>query len=98
MPLAVSDITDSFPELARAGNALIAVKLEEAEAATAQDFASDTGLRDLVVKYETAHLVAMSPSGEFARLDPNKEPDGARSIYERQLKQFIQGNYVPIVV
>jgi hypothetical protein len=40
--------------------------------------------RDMRVKYLCAELLVLTPAGEFARLDPSKEPDGARSIYERR--------------
>lgn len=40
--------------------------------------------RDMRVKYLAAELLVLTPAGEFARLDPSKEPDGARSIYERR--------------
>ena len=40
--------------------------------------------RDMRIKYLCAELLVLTPAGEFARLDPSKEPDGARSIYERR--------------
>lgn len=46
-------------------------------------------VRDLYVKYLTASLLVLTPAGEFARLDPRNEPDGARSIYERQCNQLM---------
>lgn len=98
MALTVTDITDSFPELARAGNTLIAGKLADAERLVASDLGSDTAIRNQVVRYYTAHLVASSPYGEFARLDPNKETDGARSIYERELNSLLRAVSAPIAL
>lgn len=98
MPLTATDITDSFPELARAGNTLIASKLADAQRMTAADLGGDPALRDQVVRWYTAHLIATSPGGEFARLDPNKEPDGARSIYERELNSLTRSLSSPIAL
>jgi hypothetical protein len=51
--------------------------------------------RDMRVKYLTAELLVLTPAGEFARLDPSKEPDGARSIYERR-RMEIDRSYNPL--
>ena len=47
------------------------------------------------VKYLAAELLVLTPAGEFARLDPSKEPDGARSIYERRRLE-IDRSYNPL--
>lgn len=80
--VSVENIYDEFPEFARANAELVRAKLAEAELRVSADYPTDW--RDMRVKYKTAELLVLSPSGEFARLDPSKEPDGARSIYERQ--------------
>jgi len=49
------------------------------------------------VKYLTAELLVLTPAGEFARLDPSKEPDGARSIYERR-RMELDRNYNPLAM
>lgn len=82
MAVTVADIQNQFPELARTSAATLAAKLRDAETMTAQDYPST--LRDTRVKYLAAELIVQSPGGEFARLDPNKQPDGATSIYQRQ--------------
>jgi hypothetical protein len=78
----VEHIIEEFPEFARASSDLVRAKLADADVLTSADYPA--GLRDMRVKYLTAELLVLSPSGEFARLDPSKEPDGARSIYERR--------------
>jgi hypothetical protein len=50
------------------------------------------------VKYYALELVALSPGGEFARLDPSKEADGARSIYERMRLTIDRSYSGPMVV
>jgi len=61
-------------------------KIADAELDTAADYPA--ALRDYRIKYLVAELLVLSPSGEFARLDPSKEPDGARSIYERRRREI----------
>ena len=91
-------IKTAFPELNRAPDPVVEAKLADAERATATDFASDATLRDQYVGYYTAHLISQSPYGEFARLKPDKEPDGASSIYEREMKHLVSALHYPIVI
>lgn len=92
----VDELVSEFPEFARAAPTLIAAKLADAERLTAVDY--DTATRAIRVKYLACELLALSPSGEFARLDPTKEPDGCCSLYERQRKQIDRANSFPVVV
>lgn len=92
----VSQIYDEFPEFGRCAHALVSAKLADAERMTASDYA-EVEVRDIRVKYLTAELLVLSPAGEFARLDPSKEPDGARSIYERRRLE-LDRSYTPLVV
>lgn len=55
-------------------------------------------LRELRVKYLACELLVLSPAGEFARLDPSKESDGARSLYERQRLQLDRSITMPMVI
>lgn len=85
----VDQIRIEFPEFARCKQELVQVKLADAEALTSIDY--DATLRDVRVKYLTVELLVLCPGGEFARLDPSKEPDGARSIYERRRLEIDRG-------
>lgn len=98
MAVTADIIRDQFPELAKAAPELIESKLADAEALTAATISPDPAFRDQVVKYLTAHLIALSPRGEFARLDPKKEPSGASTIYERHLIWLRQTVSGPVVI
>jgi hypothetical protein len=91
MAITADQLFSEFPEFARVGTGLLAAKLRDAERLTAVDYPAE--LRDIRVKYLAAELLVLSPAGEFARLDPSKEPDGARSLYERQRMQIDRGAY-----
>jgi len=99
MTITVQQFYAEFPEFARVKYELVAAKLGDAEARIALDISGANPVklpdgtsydptRDLFVKYLTAATLALAPVGEFARLDPSKEPDGARSIYERTFNQL----------
>lgn len=90
------ELVSEFPEFKRCDPALVAAKLADAETLTAVDYEPTT--RAIRVKYLACELLALSPAGEFARLDPNKEPDGCCSLYERQRLQIDRANSFPIVV
>lgn len=94
MAVSVGQFYAEFTEYASVGYDLVAAKLADAEQLTGPDFGSE---RDLRVKYFAAELLALSPYGEFARLDPSKEPDGARSIYERRRLE-IDRSYTPLAM
>jgi hypothetical protein len=98
MAVSALELTSEFPEFARCSPELLSAKLRDAEAMTATDVSAVSTLRDMRVKYLACELLVMSPAGEFARLDPSKEPDGARSIYERQRLQIDRALYAPMVV
>jgi len=103
MAVTVSQFYVEFPEFARVKHELVAAKLADAEARVALDISGANPVvqpdgtyidpaRDMLVKHLLASLLVLTPSGEFARLDPKKEPDGARSIYERTFNQ-LQASY-----
>lgn len=103
MPVTVEQFYVEFPEFARVKYELIAAKLADAEARISLDISGANPVaqpdgtmldttRDMFVKNLLASLLVLTPSGEFARLDPSKEPDGARSIYERTFNQ-LQASY-----
>jgi hypothetical protein len=99
MAVTAADIRSEFPELARVSDPVLEAKLADAEAMTAADYSPDSpALRELRVKYLTCELLVLTPFGEFARLDPTKEPDGARSLYERQRLQLDRGVVAPMAV
>jgi Protein of unknown function (DUF4054) len=92
----VEQIKAEFTEFANTDSALITAKIGDA---TAMLNATAFGDRhDYTVKYLACHLVALSPGGEFARLDPNKEPDGARTLYEREYLRLLRSIAGPMVV
>jgi hypothetical protein len=103
MTVTVQQFYVEFPEFARVKYELVSAKLADSEARVALDISGANPVlqpdgtmldpaRDMFVKYLTAATLALSPGGEFARLEPNKEPDGARSIYERTFNQ-LQASY-----
>jgi hypothetical protein len=96
MAVTTADIVTEFPEVANAPSAVLTARLADAERLTALDY--DPALRDMRVKYYALELVALSPGGEFARLDPSKESDGARSIYERMRLTIDRSYSGPMVV
>jgi hypothetical protein len=96
MAVTVSQLLEEFPEFKRCAPPLVAAKLRDAEAFTSADY--PTPLREQRVKYMACELLALSPGAEFARLDPNKEPDGARSLYERQRLEIDRANAAPMVI
>lgn len=59
--------------------------------------ATQQAIRDMVVSNLTAALLVLTPAGEFARLDPRREPDGARSIYERRVNE-LHASFLPRVL
>jgi len=92
----VEQLRSEFPEYAHTDSGLLAGKIADA---TAMLNPSAFGaLYDQAVKYMACHLVALSPSGEFARLDPKDQDDGARTTYERQYQRILRGLATPMVV
>lgn len=89
-------LISEFPEFRRCDPQVIAAKLRDAETLTAADY--EPTCRALRVKYLACELLALSPTAEFARLDPTKEPDGACSLYERQRKDIDRANTYPIAL
>lgn len=96
MTVTPDQIISEFPEFVNTSSGLIAAKIEDAtELLDATAFGDDY---DDAVKYMTCHLIAVSPSGEFARLDPSEETDGASSTYERQYLRIARKIAGPMVV
>jgi hypothetical protein len=92
----VEQIKAEFPEFANTSDSLIAAKIADAYG---QLYPTSWGTGyDQAVKYQACHLIACSPGGEFARLDPNKEPDGATTLYERYYNQLAQSVVAAMVV
>lgn len=96
MAVTVQQLRDEFPEFVNTNQGLVAGKIADA---TAMLNASAFGeMHDQAVKYMAAHLVALSPNGEFGRLDANEEEDGARTLYERQYMAIARGVIGAMVV
>jgi hypothetical protein len=68
-----------YPEFTPAGTALITAKIAEAEEQVSDTFATDR--RDYIVALQTAAILAESPQGRNARLDPK-----GRNIYAERLQ------------
>ena len=96
MAVTVEQIRAEFPEFVRTNEGLISAKLADARAMLNETAFGET--HDQAVKYMAAHLVALSPGGEFARLDPNEQEDGARTLYERQYTAVLRGVMGAMVV
>lgn len=92
----VEQIKAEFPEFANTSDALVSAKLSDAYG---QLYAGTWGTAyDQAVKYQACHLLACSPNGEFARLDPRKEPDGATTLYERRFNELQHSIVAAMVV
>lgn len=96
MAVSVDQLRAEFPEFANTDSGLIQAKIDDAIAQLNDDAFGDDF--DAAVKYLACHLIAVSPSGEFARLDPTKETDGASSTYERFFKQIARKIAGPMAV
>jgi len=98
VPVTVSQIKASFPELelSDAGqDALIAVKLAEAQNAVDYSIFEDVDNADSCVKYLTAHLMALAPSGIKARLAKSNGETLYYQTYRRLLQAAAFGFRVP---
>ncbi len=88
MPVNVETMRVEFPEFNSAGASLVSAKL--ADAATQLDEDTLGKHYEPALKQMTAHLIAMSPGGEFARLAPKDAAvDGAATVYERNLNRIL---------
>ena len=96
MTVTVAQIRTEFPEFVNTDSGLIQGKINDATGyLNAGAFGEDY---DQAVKYFTCHLICLSPSGEFARLDANEERDGATSTYERHFMKLMRAIVAPMVV
>jgi hypothetical protein len=91
----VDQIKQEFPEFANTDPRLIAAKLADATGLLNKD--SFGPLWDQAVKYKACHLLALSPSGEYARLKDD-EGGGATTVYERHYLKILRGISTPMVV
>lgn len=96
MAVTVDSIRNEFPEFAKTSPVIIAAKLADAAAQLTPE--SLGTMYDVALKNLTCHLIASTPGGEFARLDPAKEPDGACTIYERVLNRVYEKVPGPMVI
>lgn len=96
MAVSVEQLRTEFPEFAHTDEGLLAGKIADAMAMLNAHAFGDA--HDQAIKYMAAHLVALTPNGEFARLDPNEEEDGARTLYERQYMTLSRGVLGAMVV
>lgn len=96
MAVSAEQLRAEFPEFANTDLGLLNGKIADATAMLSASAFGDQ--HDQAVKYMAAHLVALSPGGEFARLDPSKEEDGARTLYERQYLAVQKGVIGAMVV
>lgn len=96
MAVSVEQFRQEFPEFVNASEGLLAGKIADATAML--NAAAFGQTHDHAIKYMAAHLVALAPGGEFARLDPNQEQDGARTLYERQYMVIQRGVIGAMVV
>jgi hypothetical protein len=87
-----AQIKAEFPEFLNADSGLIDAKI--ADATGLLDETAWGAKFDQAVKYMACHLLALSPKGETMRLRPDREPEGATTLYERrylELKRTIPG-------
>ncbi len=96
MAVTAAQIKAEFPEFVNTDAGLITAKIGDATAMLSEAALGDR--YDHTVKYLACHLVALAPGGEFARLKPEKEPDGARTLYEREYFRVLRSLSGPMVV
>jgi hypothetical protein len=95
VPITTAQIKLEFPEFFSTSPALIDSKILDAYALLSAAAFGD--VFDMAVKHQVCHLIAMSPAGEFARLDtPDK--DGASTTYERHLNLLKRSIAGPMAV
>lgn len=90
MALSRSGFRALYPEFDKVGDGVVDAKLVEAEARLDTTFWGDRF--DLAHGLLTSHLIAISPSGRHARLDP-KKASGFTSTYEREFDKLLRENY-----
>jgi membrane-bound ClpP family serine protease len=97
MPVTAQQLQSVFPEFASARIPVVTAKIAEAALrCSAGEFGT---LQDMAVLYMAAHLIAMSPGGEFARLKfPHLEKDGAATIYERMYNDIRSSAILAVAV
>jgi len=95
MALDLSTFRELYPEMERVPDATVQAKLDEAEGRLDPDY-WDT-VFDQAHGLKAAHLIAISPAGRQARLNPDKA-DGNTSIYEREFDRMVQERYTGPVV
>lgn len=97
MAVTVEQIKSEFPEFAQTDPRLIAAKIADAQARLNQSAFGP--LWDQAIKYRACHLIAMSPSGEYARLSVKEQSvDGATTTYEREFRKLVRSISGPMVV
>lgn len=95
MPVTVESIKAEFPEFAHTSPVVIAAKIADATG-TLHELSFAPTRYAQALKYQTAHLIALSPSGEFARLKA-PDADGATTIYQRRLREIVRTIAGPMV-
>lgn len=91
MSVGFSSFVEAFPEFREAPKTLVDAKL--AEARLQVDPVVWRGKTDLGVSYLAAHLVAISPFGQHARLQPASAKvtrDEALTTYERHYRALVR--------
>jgi len=89
MAVSVANFQARFPEFASTDTGLITLVLAEASAQIETSVWSTR--RDEGIKYLTAHLLAISPMGEPARLGADKMETIYGKHFERLMKQVTFG-------
>jgi hypothetical protein len=97
MAVTAKSFREEFPEYRNADPGLIDAKLADARGLLS---AEAWGAKyDQAVKYQAAHLLALSPTGQFARLDrPDRESNAETTIYERRLSELKRALAGPMVI
>lgn len=89
MAVTPTNLGEHFPEFASVvanDPAFVTKKIEEATRRVSAEIWDPHGLTDDGIRYLTAHLIAMSPLGEQAKLDPK---DGL-TTYEREYQRLVR--------
>lgn len=89
MALTRSAFRTLYSEFDRVEDATVDAKLAEAEDRLSEDYFGDRF--DNAHGLMTAHLIAISPAGRQARLDP-KKAEGNTTTYQRELGELLKEN------
>ena len=90
MAVTVESLKTRFPEFDATPETLVAACIADAELMLSSEAFGNQ--YDMAVNYKAAHLIAVNPLGEMARLDAKKPAsNGSLTVYERSFLEIKKG-------